>query len=225
MKRIGRWIWKKGIVSTFMTGFFVLLPFMITLGVIGWAGSLVASWLGPSSSFGRGLHTIGMQFLTDEKLGTLVGWVMVLLGIWLIGLLFKTFARHRIQKRFNQAIERIPLINVIYKPVAQVVSMLQDSDDEQMKSMTVVYCSFGKGDGAGFLALLASPEVFHFNEQQSHAVYIPTSPVPMSGGIVFIPVANVQPVSDMQVDDLMQIYFSLGVMAPKVIPEAYRAAS
>ena len=43
----------------------------------------------------------------------------------------------------------------------------------------------------------------------------------MSGGIVFVPVAKVLEV-DMQVDDLMQIYFSLGVMASKVVPDAYQ---
>ena len=32
MRRFTSWIWRKGIVSTFMTGFFVLLPIMIT----GW---------------------------------------------------------------------------------------------------------------------------------------------------------------------------------------------
>ena len=53
------------------------------------------------------------------------------------------------------------------------------------------------------------------------ACYIPTSPVPMSDGIVFVQVAKVMNV-DTSVEDLMQIYFSLGVMAPKVVPEQYQ---
>ena len=53
-------------------------------------------------------------------------------------------------------------------------------------------------------------------------VYLPTSPVPMSGGIIFAPVESVHKV-DMKVDDLMQIYFSIGVMSPKVIPQKYVA--
>ena len=77
--------------------------------------------------------------------------------------------------------------------------------------------------GGGFLALLTSSDTFLFSERNCHAVYIPTSPVPMSGGIVFVPVEKVN-VVEMSVDELMQIYFSLGVMASKVVPEKYRAA-
>jgi uncharacterized membrane protein len=43
----------------------------------------------------------------------------------------------------------------------------------------------------------------------------------MSGGIVFIPVEKVQRL-EMTVDDLMQIYFSLGMMSAKAIPKRYR---
>jgi uncharacterized membrane protein len=42
----------------------------------------------------------------------------------------------------------------------------------------------------------------------------------MSGGIVFVPRESVQEV-DMQFDDLMQIYLSLGVVAGSVVPEQY----
>jgi uncharacterized membrane protein len=42
----------------------------------------------------------------------------------------------------------------------------------------------------------------------------------MSGGVVFAAADSVHRV-DMQVDDLMKIYFSIGVMSSKVIPDQY----
>jgi uncharacterized membrane protein len=41
-------------------------------------------------------------------------------------------------------------------------------------------------------------------------VYIPTSPVPMTGGLLFVPVDSIRPV-DMSVESLMSIYLSMGV--------------
>ena len=128
------------------------------------------------------------------------------------------------QRRFHETIGRIPVVSTIYGPVAQVVNMLQQEDSDEMKSMSVVYCSFGETHGGGFLALLAAPQTFDFAGRNCYACYIPTSPVPMSGGIVFVPTEKVIDV-DMSVEDLMQIYFSLGVMAPKVVPDTYQAES
>ena len=86
--------------------------------------------------------------------------------------------------------------------------------------MSVVYCAFGGEGGAGFLGLLVSDHVYRFNGQACQIVYVPTSPVPMSGAVVFAAADSVHRV-DMQVDDLMKICLSIGVMSPKVIPDQY----
>jgi uncharacterized membrane protein len=105
-----------------------------------------------------------------------------------------------------------------------VLDMLRQEGPEEMKAMSVVYCAFGEGRGAGFLGLLASTDVYRFGGQDCHIVYVPTSPVPMSGGIVFVPVDGVERV-EMQVDELMQVYLSIGAMSGKVIPGQYIATA
>ena len=69
MKRITSWIWRQGIVSTFMTGFFVLLPIMITLAIMGWAASWVVQLLGPNSLFGNILEYLFRGFLAVGAVG------------------------------------------------------------------------------------------------------------------------------------------------------------
>ena len=92
-----------------------------------------------------------------------------------------------------------------------------------MQNMAVVFCTFGAQQGAGFLALRASSKVFRFRDQDCFIVYIPTSPIPMSGGIIFVPCDAVSEV-EMSFDELMQIYLSLGVVAGSVVPERYTAS-
>ena len=114
----------------------------------------------------------------------------------------------------------IPLVNSIYGTVQQVVQMLnRDGGDENLKKMEVVYC-YWEDDGGGFLAL--SPTgVYKFGEEPCRSVYIPTSPMPVTGGCIFWPVKRIMVVPDMAADAVMQVYMSLGVLANQAVPLRY----
>ncbi|HID22724.1 MAG TPA: DUF502 domain-containing protein [Planctomycetaceae bacterium] len=211
-------------MGTFLTGLFAVLPVVVTLWIMGWAAEQLQAALGPESIVGRQLRSLGMQFVGNETFATIVGWVFVLIGIWLLGVLVRATTRYRLEEWFDALMKRIPLVKSVYGPISQVVSMFQRQDRSEMSGMPVVYCSFGEGEDSGFLALLASPDTFRFGEKECHVVYIPTSPLPMSGGIVFVPKQSVRRV-DMEVEQLMQIYFSLGVMSSNVVPAKYTLAA
>jgi uncharacterized membrane protein len=214
------WFWKTGILSTFLAGLFALLPIVITVGVMAWAGGLLKEWLGPESSVGQALSQLGLRFVTDPTVASVLGWVAVLLAVWVFGALLKSVGKKRMERTFHAAMERIPLVNVLYRPVAQVVEMLQRDPADKLQGMNVVYCAFGREGHAGFLGLLVSDQVYRFNGRPCQIVYVPTSPLPMSGAVIFAAADSVEQV-DMQVDDLMKIYFSIGVMSSKVIPDQY----
>ena len=220
VKRALQHFWKAGMLSTFLAGLFAVLPIMITIGIMAWVGGVLKGWLGPDSFVGKALVQTGLQFVTDSTVASILGWVAVLIAIWLLGALLKSVGKKRIEKMFNAAIERIPLVNILYRPVSQVVDLLQRKPADTMQGMSVVHCSFGGKGGGGFLGLLVSDQVYRFNGQVSQIVYVPTSPVPMSGAVVFADVNSVQRV-DMPVDDLMKICLSIGVMSSQVIPKQY----
>ncbi len=220
MTRAFRWLWKTGILSTFLAGLFALLPIVITVGIMAWCGGLLRGWLGPESSVGKALFQLGLRFVTDPTVATILGWTIVLISIWLLGALLKSIGKKRFELTFNAAVERIPLVNVLYRPVAQVVEMLQHDPTDKMQDTKVVYFTLGPKGGSGFLGLLVSDQVYRFNGETCRIVYVPTAPLPMSGAVVFAPADSVHPV-DMKVDDLMKISLSIGVMSSKVIPARY----
>ena len=41
MVRAARWLWKTGILSTFLAGLFAVLPIVITVGIMAWVGGLL----------------------------------------------------------------------------------------------------------------------------------------------------------------------------------------
>ena len=220
MRRALEWFWKTGILSTFLAGLFAVLPIVITVGIMVWVGGVLKAWLGPESFVGKTLFQMGLRFVTDPTVASVLGWVAVLLAIWFLGALLKSVGKKRIEKTFNAAVERIPLVNVLYRPVSQVVEMLQRDPTDKIQGMSVVYCAFGLEGGAGVLGVLVSDQLYRFNGQAYQIVYVPTAPVPMSGAVVFAAPDCVHKV-DMQVDDLMKICLSIGVMSSNVIPDQY----
>ena len=225
MKKLFKWLWSSGVVGTFLAGLFVLLPVVITAGICAWVAGWLTSFLGTDTLVGRGLSAIGFKLSNGESpfLAYVLGWAVVILVIWLIGLIARTVARQRLENAVHGTVNRLPIISSIYKPVSQVVGMLKGDENQDIRNMKVIFCTFGVTEGGGFLALQASPEVYRFAEQECFAIYIPTSPVPMSGGIVFVPTKSVHAV-EMTVDDLMKIYFSAGVLSSQVIGDAHRVA-
>lgn len=224
MRHAFGWIWKTGILSTFLAGLFVLLPIVITVSIMAWAGGVLTAWLGGESFVGRTLSQLGLRFVTDPTIASILGWVGVLLGVWLLGAVLKSVGKKRIEQSVHSMMERIPLVNILYRPVAQVVEMLQRDPTDKLQSMNVVYCGFGGDGGAGFLGLLVSDDVYQFDGQTCQIVYVPTSPLPMSGALVFAAVDSVRRV-DVSIDALMKIYLSIGAMSSKVIPDKYIVSS
>lgn len=214
-------VWK-GIVATFLSGLFAVLPLVITVAIVGWVGDQVYRLIGPGTAIGEGLRSLGrgMRFVTNEAAAYVVGILLVVIGIWFLGLLVRTRAKSWIEGTVHAIVNRIPFVKGVYGTANQVIGMINKSDADEFSSMSAVFCDFGANHGAGFLALLATPQLFRFLDRDYRVVYVPTSPVPMSGGVILVPAESVKKV-DMTADQLMQIYLSLGVLAPQVIPGQY----
>jgi uncharacterized membrane protein len=215
MKSTISWTWK-GITATFLAGLFAVLPLVITVAIVGWVASFIQGIIGPQSVVGRGLGSMGKFFSDNPIVAQLIGWAIVLGAVFLIGI----FVRIKLQSvsgRWIDAIfHRIPLVGSVYGTAAQFVGMLNKQDKSDLAGMSVVMCKFGASGGCGILCLMPSPEKYRFGEREYHCVYIPTSPVPMTGGMIFVPVDDVIKM-DMTVDKLMSVYLSMGVTAPSMM--------
>lgn len=214
-------IWKGGVAATFLSGLFAILPIIITVAIVGWVAQKVLSTVGPDTRIGSVLRSVGLQFATDPLIAQLLGWVIVLIGIWLLGLIVRTRARSAFNHVIETVVRRIPFVKGIYGAASQVIGMLERRDEGELKGMSVVFCDFGQDHGAGFLCLLASPEVLQFEGRDYRLVYMPTSPIPMTGGIILVPDTSVRPVQ-MTAEKLLQIYFSMGILTPQAVPTKYQ---
>jgi uncharacterized membrane protein len=204
------------VAQRFVAGVLVILPVAITVGVIAWVADFLRRLVGPDTLVGDLLTHFGLRFVSNDALAYAVGVVVVLAVIFAIGVVAETGARRLIQRLLDAALRRIPIVGSVYQTSQQVVSLLGQKDAASLQGMRVVFCCFGREAGAGFLALLVSPQSYRINSRDYQIIIVPTSPVPVGGGLLFVPAEVVQP-TDLSVEGLISIYVSMGVTADQFL--------
>jgi uncharacterized membrane protein len=203
----------------FVAGVLIILPVAITVAVIAWVADFLQRLVGPDTLVGELLTRFGLHFVSNAILAYVVGVVIVLAVIFSIGMVAESGARRLMQRLLDAILQRIPIVGSVYQTSQQLVGMLGQKDKAALKGMGVVFCCFGREAGAGFLALLVSQEKYRINSRDYLIIIVPTSPVPIGGGLLFVPAETVQP-TDLSVEGLISIYVSMGVTADQFLRKA-----
>ena len=193
-----------------VTGLFVILPLVITIVVIVWLADLLSSILGPESGFGSLLQSIGLNFVDNHIIAYILGLAGTFVLIYILGVLVQIGLQKQFDYIIDNILNRIPIINIIYKTSKKFSSMFEVKDHKELTAMRPVMCHFGDKNGASVLALLTSKEMIEINGIKNYSVMIPTSPVPIGGAILYVPEKMISKV-DIGIDKLLNIYASMGV--------------
>jgi uncharacterized membrane protein len=202
--------------STLLAGLAVLLPIALTVAVLGWLVSLLLDFIGPGSMVGRLFAAIGYPFSRNPELAYLVGTLILLAGIYVLGLLARAGLEERFDRLADRTIRRIPLIGSLYGLADRFSGMLDQKAGTDIGSMNPVWCVFG-GDSAAVLALAPTSEPVLINGRTYMAVLVPTAPVPFGGALIYVPVEWVRP-AEIGVERLTAIYVSMGITPPVDTP-------
>jgi uncharacterized membrane protein len=207
---------KAHLIRIFVTGLMAALPLAATVAIFAWAASLLIRWLGPSSAVGRGLSALGLGVTGSEVAGYAIGVGLVALLIFGLGLLVEAGLQRGMQSALDAVLTRIPLVRSVYDLSRRVVGLLNQRDDDGMKSMRAVWCHFGGVPAEGepgkavVLGLQSTAEPVLIGGRPHLGVIVPTSPVPVGGGLLFLPQEWVQP-ADVGLEAVTSIYVSLGL--------------
>ncbi len=200
------------VAGPFVTGLVFLAPVLLTVVLLQFLAGYVLAALGPSTFIGRALASGGMFVTADPGLAFLIGLGVAALLVWGLGLIVQTRARAGLEAGLDRLLGRIPVIGGFYRSLAQVVRLVGNKSDNEMARMAVVSVRFGAD--IEVLGLLASPEAFDTGAGPRLLVLLPTAPVPVGGGLLFVDPARVQRVPALGVEDLAKFYVSMGTVAP-----------
>lgn len=194
-----------------------LLPLILTVAVTGWVVSLLNQYVGPSSSFGRVLVSLGIGVGAQSFAPYVIGLLALLLAIYILGLLFESRIGDFLSAIMDRAIARIPIIGSVYELSKRFTSIVDTKNGGDLKSMTPVWCFFGGEPGAAVLALLPSARPVAIGANEYVGILIPSAPVPVGGALIYVPQTWIRP-AEGGVDELMSVYVSMGVTPPTPSP-------
>lgn len=204
---------------TLLTGLLAMLPLVATLLLLAWTWQFVAEWLGPDSAFGRLLTRVGLGVATTEVTGYLAGLVLLAGCVYALGLLVEAGLERGLARMVNFIMHRIPVVRTVYDVSSKLVSLFAKPEKDGLKSMSAVWLHFGgKGNEKTtvLLGLLSTSVPVMIGGQAFHAVLVPTAPVPIGGGLLYVPADWVEP-ADMGMEGVTSIYVSMGVTSSQYI--------
>lgn len=213
------------LLRIFVTGLLAALPLAATIAIFWWAANLLVGWFGPQSAAGRLLVAIGLGVSGSEVAGYLLGIALVALLIFALGLLVEAGLQRGLARLINAVMQRIPLVRSVYELARKVVGLIGQRDADGVQSMRAVWCHFGgpPGDGGSVgvvvLGLLSTPTPVLIGGHAYLGVIVPTAPVPVGGGLLYLPQDWVTP-ADLGIEALTSIYVSMGLTTSQHLPAA-----
>ncbi|MBS7809134.1 DUF502 domain-containing protein [Variovorax sp. PCZ-1] len=215
-------------VRTLITGLLALLPLAATLLLLGWVWQFLAKYLGPGSSVGQLLTSVGLGVTESELIGYLLGMLLVVVVVYAIGLLVEAGLQRGISGLLNSLVQRIPVVRTIYDVAQKLVALFARKEGDDLKSMSPVWLYFGgkpvAGDpaskaGTAVLGFLSTPQAVMISGQAYLGVLVPTAPVPVGGGLLYVPPEWVEP-AEMGMEAVTSIYVSMGVTSEQYLKSA-----
>ena len=212
------------LLRIFVTGALAALPLAATVLIFVWAANLLIRWLGPDSAIGGLMVSIGLGVGGSEVVGYALGVAIVAALIFGLGLLVEGGLQRGLAAMVDALVSRIPLVRSVYDLLRKLVALFSHSDAQSdgLRSMSAVWCHFGgpsaEGNSAA-LALLGSDVPVLVNGQRCLAVLIPTAPVPVGGGLLYVPEHWITR-ADVGVEAVTSIYVSMGLTSPQHLQRA-----
>ncbi|MDP5238547.1 DUF502 domain-containing protein [Uliginosibacterium sp. 31-16] len=200
-------------LNTFLAGLLASLPLILTFLLLGWVANLLKQFLGPGSLPGRLLSAIGLRMVEDEWQAYLLGALVLAGAIFLLGIVVQTSLQRHVRALVDRSIKRLPLIGTLYDATDRFVGMFDRNQQADLAAMSPVWCFFGGEGGTAVLALMPNPAPIELNGKSYRAVLVPTAPIPVGGGLLYVPAEWVQP-AEIGVEQLSSIYLSMGITQP-----------
>ncbi len=211
---------------TFLTGLVVLTPVLVTVWVVKFVLAQISGTVNPLVlrairlvGSGAWLETAWVNFLSP-----IISVVLAILMIYVLGALAGNVLGRQLIQNLEKLLMQIPVVRGIYSATRQFLETFSGNKSKAF-SKVVLFQYPRKGLWTmGLLTGETKGEVRERSGLDMVSVFVPTTPNPTSGWLIFVPIEDVQEL-DMSVDDAFKMIISGGVLTPPSPREAATAAS
>jgi uncharacterized membrane protein len=191
LKRLGR---------IFISGFFTLLPIIITIWVLTVMFSFADGILGGYMQKWTGMNIPGL------------GIIVIIIASFIVGVLSHYFLGQEFIHLSEEIINKLPIVNTVYSSAKKIndVLFMQKEKGNGKRVCFVEYPRKGIWS-LGFATSLAPNELKEKTNIGYTAVFIPNTPAPATGFTIMVPTAEII-FSDMSMEAALQVIISGGAI-------------
>ncbi|MCF3651851.1 DUF502 domain-containing protein [Synoicihabitans lomoniglobus] len=202
--------------NAFLSGLLLLAPLAVTWVVFSWLVDRVGGTFRPFFFFAvpDNLRQESLEIVWNV-LATLI----VVLLVTTLGVVSRYVFTAYFGRTAERVINNIPGVGSVYRTVKQIVDTFSAQKRNVFEKVVLVEYPAPGSHVVGFLTNRAKGELQHRTESELWTVFIPTTPNPTSGFLIFYPSEKVTEL-DMTVGDAMKLIISGGTVVPPWPPPA-----
>ena len=189
----------KNLRNDFLYGLFVILPIVATIVIFKIATDLLA---GPVSA------------ILPANIPGFVSFLISIVIITLIGITARNIIGKAVLQFFEGLLQRIPIINTIYRSVNQIINAFNFKNKSLLSSVLVEYPRKGTWV-LGFVTNKSTTGLLDKDGndigKDKYAIFVPTTPNPTSGYFIYVSKDEVTELA-ISVEDSIKILMSAGVV-------------
>lgn len=185
----------------FITGILVLLPLVITLYVL----SFVIIFLDGL------LAGVVAKFLGFPLPG--LGLLLTVLIVLLVGMIATNVLGKKIIDFFDHVFIRIPMVKTLYGAIKQIIDAFSVQPRDAFRRVAMVEYPRKGIYAMGFITGEGVGEIQEKTFSKVSSIFIPTTPNPTSGMLLFVPQSEII-FLDMSVEEGLKLIISGGVVNP-----------
>jgi len=206
-----------GLRNSFLTGVVVIAPVGLTVwliwSVIGWVDGVVLPFVPNRYQPENILNTfLGLDIQLQLR-G--LGVVFFLIFTTFVGWLAKGLLGRSLIRSAERFVNRMPVVRSIYSGVKQIAETVFSQADRSFEKACIVQYPRKGIWAVGFISTSAKGEIrARVNDAQNLlSVFVPTTPNPTSGFLLFFPAEDVIEL-DMSIEDAAKLVISAGLVYP-----------
>lgn len=184
----------------FFSGFLILAPLAITIWVTTWFIQLVDQRILPGRYISQSIPGVGI--LVTITVITFTGWAA------------SGLAGRVVQRKSEELVARIPVIRSIYGGTKQIFEAVLAKRSHAFRQVAIFEYPRKGVWSIGFLTGTTAGEVQERTSTETVNVFVPTTPNPTSGFLLFVPRADLT-LLDMSVEEGIKMVVSGGIVTPE----------
>lgn len=188
-----------GIIVTAPISITVFIVWQLLMLLDNWAERLIPARYHPETYLPFGIPGLGV--------------VVMLLLLIVIGWFTAGFVGRSLMRQGERLLDRMPVIRSIYGTLKQIFETVLAQSSRSFREVVLVEYPRREIWAIGFVTGEARGEVGSYFEEEFVSVFLPTTPNPTSGFLLFVPTKDLIHL-EMSVEEGIKLVISGGIVAP-----------